>query len=188
MTCMPQVHRWDVQEISFAGPEAGNPCGQCITAVFTGAREQRTVQGFYDGDGRYMVRFMPAFEGEYTYQIDAGFTALSGSFLGIFTGIRDNSQRKRRYVMDYNFTQIEKKWQDYWASYGNQIGLTTGYVHEVYDEGYVAKRMEIGAVVAAAPKNQVKRLEPKEGNIVLLIGGRTGRDGIGGATGSSISA
>lgn len=80
MTCMPQVHRWDVQEISFAGPEAGNPYGQCITAVFTGAREQRAVQGFYDGDGRYMVRFMPAFEGEYTYQIDAGFTALSGSF------------------------------------------------------------------------------------------------------------
>ena len=73
------------------------------------------------------------------------------------------------------------------SSYGNQIGLTTGYVHEVYDEGYVAKRMEIGAVVAAAPKNQVKRLEPKDGNIVLLIGGRTGRDGIGGATGSSKS-
>ena len=73
------------------------------------------------------------------------------------------------------------------SSYGNQIGLTTGYVHEVYDEGYVAKRMEIGAVVAAAPKNQVKRLEPQDGNIVLLIGGRTGRDGIGGATGSSKS-
>ena len=73
------------------------------------------------------------------------------------------------------------------SSYGNQIGLTTGYVHEVYHEGYVAKRMEIGAVVAAAPKAQVKRLEPQEGDIVLLIGGRTGRDGIGGATGSSKS-
>ena len=73
------------------------------------------------------------------------------------------------------------------SSYGNQIGLTTGYVHEIYDEGYVAKRMEIGAVVAAAPKNQVKRLEPNDGNVVLLIGGRTGRDGIGGATGSSKS-
>ena len=73
------------------------------------------------------------------------------------------------------------------SSYGNQIGLTTGYVHEVYHPGYVAKRMEIGAVVAAAPKNQVKRLEPQDGNIVLLIGGRTGRDGIGGATGSSKS-
>ena len=73
------------------------------------------------------------------------------------------------------------------SSYGNQIGLTTGYVHEIYDEGYLAKRMEIGAVVAAAPKDQVKRLIPKEGNIVLLIGGRTGRDGIGGATGSSKS-
>lgn len=71
------------------------------------------------------------------------------------------------------------------SSYGNQIGLTTGYVHEIYDEGYLAKRMEVGAVVAAAPKEQVKRLEPKPGNIVLLIGGRTGRDGIGGATGSS---
>ncbi len=73
------------------------------------------------------------------------------------------------------------------SSYGNQIGLTTGYVHEVYHEGYVAKRMEIGAVVAAAPKEQVKRLEPLKGHIVLLIGGRTGRDGIGGATGSSKS-
>ena len=73
------------------------------------------------------------------------------------------------------------------SSYGNQIGLTTGYVHEVYHEGYVAKRMEIGAVVAAAPKKQVKRDEPLNGHIVLLIGGRTGRDGIGGATGSSKS-
>ena len=73
------------------------------------------------------------------------------------------------------------------SSYGNQIGLTTGYVHEVYHEGYVAKRMEIGAVIAAAPKEQVKRLEPLNGHIVLLIGGRTGRDGIGGATGSSKS-
>ena len=73
------------------------------------------------------------------------------------------------------------------SSYGNQIGLTTGYVHEIYHEGYVAKRMEIGAVVAAAPKEQVKRLDPLPGHIVLLIGGRTGRDGIGGATGSSKS-
>ncbi|MDO4439461.1 MAG: phosphoribosylformylglycinamidine synthase [Eubacteriales bacterium] len=73
------------------------------------------------------------------------------------------------------------------SSYGNQIGLTTGYVHEIYDEGYVAKRMELGAVVAAAPKSQVKRLEPLCGHVVLLIGGRTGRDGVGGATGSSKS-
>lgn len=71
------------------------------------------------------------------------------------------------------------------SSYGNQIGLTTGYVHEIYDEGYIAKRMELGAVVAAAPKAQVKRLQPLNGHVVLLIGGRTGRDGIGGATGSS---
>ncbi|MDD8048967.1 MAG: phosphoribosylformylglycinamidine synthase [Thomasclavelia sp.] len=71
------------------------------------------------------------------------------------------------------------------SSYGNQIGLATGYVHEIYDDGYVAKRMELGAVVAAAPKEQVKRLIPQTGQIVLLIGGRTGRDGIGGATGSS---
>lgn len=73
------------------------------------------------------------------------------------------------------------------SSYGNQIGLTTGYVHEIYDEGYLAKRMELGAVVAAAPKQQVIRDIPQPGQIVLLIGGRTGRDGIGGATGSSKS-
>lgn len=58
----------------------------------------------------------------------------------------------------------------WFSSYGNQIGLTTGYVHEIYDEGYIAKRMEVGAVVAAAPKEQVKRLEPQNGQIVLLIG------------------
>ena len=73
------------------------------------------------------------------------------------------------------------------SSYGNQIGLTTGYVHEIYDEGYIAKRMELGAVVAAAPKEQVIRDIPEPGQIVLLIGGRTGRDGVGGATGSSKS-
>ena len=71
------------------------------------------------------------------------------------------------------------------AGYGNQIGLTTGQVQEYYDPGYVAKRMEIGAVVGAAPRAQVRREEPVPGDVVLLVGGRTGRDGIGGATGSS---
>ncbi len=73
------------------------------------------------------------------------------------------------------------------SSYGNQIGLATGYVKEIYHEGYAAKRMELGAVIAAAPKRQVQRGTPKANDIVLLIGGRTGRDGIGGATGSSKS-
>ncbi|MBM7870889.1 phosphoribosylformylglycinamidine synthase [Clostridium pascui] len=72
-----------------------------------------------------------------------------------------------------------------YSSYGNQIGLATGQVSEVYDEGFVAKRMEVGAVIAAAPKENVVREEPKCGDIVVLIGGRTGRDGLGGATGSS---
>ncbi len=72
-----------------------------------------------------------------------------------------------------------------YSSYGNQIGLATGQVTEIYDEGYVAKRMEIGAVVAAAPRNMVYRGTPEKGDIILLVGGRTGRDGIGGATGSS---
>lgn len=71
------------------------------------------------------------------------------------------------------------------AGYGNQIGLTTGQVREYYDPGYVAKRMEIGAVVGAAPRAQVRREEPVPGDVIVLIGGRTGRDGIGGATGSS---
>lgn len=71
------------------------------------------------------------------------------------------------------------------ASYGNQIGVSTGLVDEIYHPGYEAKRMEVGAVVAAVPEANVVRLEPTEGDIVLLIGGRTGRDGIGGATGSS---
>ena len=72
-----------------------------------------------------------------------------------------------------------------YSSYGNQIGLATGQVVEIYNEGYVAKRMEIGAVVAAAPRNTVRRGTPEEGDVILLVGGRTGRDGIGGATGSS---
>ena len=72
-----------------------------------------------------------------------------------------------------------------YSSYGNQIGLATGLVDEVYHPNYVAKRMEIGAVVAAAPKKNVKRLTSDPGNVIILIGGRTGRDGIGGATGSS---
>lgn len=71
------------------------------------------------------------------------------------------------------------------AGYGNQIGLTTGQVQEYYDPGYVAKRMEIGAVVGAAPRSLVRREEPAPGDVVVLVGGRTGRDGIGGATGSS---
>ena len=74
---------------------------------------------------------------------------------------------------------------DGYSSYGNQIGLATGQVAEVYHPNYVAKRMEIGAVVAAAPKENVFRGTPAAGDVILLIGGRTGRDGVGGATGSS---
>ena len=74
-----------------------------------------------------------------------------------------------------------------YSSYGNQIGLATGIVHEFYHPGYIAKRMEIGAVVAAAPADHVIRETPEPGDVVLLLGGRTGRDGIGGATGSSKS-
>ena len=74
-----------------------------------------------------------------------------------------------------------------YSSYGNQIGLATGLVDEFYHEGYKAKRMECGAVIAAAPAENVKRLNPEPGDIVILLGGKTGRDGIGGATGSSKS-
>ena len=72
-----------------------------------------------------------------------------------------------------------------YSSYGNQIGLATGLVNEIYHPNYVAKRMEIGAVIAAAPRRQVKRLTPTPGDIIILLGGRTGRDGCGGATGAS---
>ncbi len=72
-----------------------------------------------------------------------------------------------------------------YSSYGYQIGSTTGYVQEFYHEGFVAKRMELGALVAAAPKDWVVRKKPEKGDLVLLIGGRTGRDGIGAAVGSS---
>ena len=74
-----------------------------------------------------------------------------------------------------------------YSSYGNQIGLATGLVNEVYHPNYVAKRMEIGAVIAAAPRRAVKRLTSDPGDIIILLGGRTGRDGIGGATGASKS-
>ena len=72
-----------------------------------------------------------------------------------------------------------------YSSYGNQIGLATGYVKEIYHPGYVAKRMEIGAVMGAAPRRCVKRENSDPGDIIILLGGRTGRDGCGGATGSS---
>ncbi|MEG2174491.1 MAG: AIR synthase-related protein [Oscillospiraceae bacterium] len=72
-----------------------------------------------------------------------------------------------------------------YSSYGNQIGLATGHVHELYHPGYAAKRMEVGAVIGAAPADNVVRLCPEPGDIILLLGGRTGRDGCGGATGSS---
>jgi len=72
-----------------------------------------------------------------------------------------------------------------YSSYGNQIGLATGQVAEVYDENFVAKRMEIGAVIGAAPKSSVVRKASREGDVIILLGGRTGRDGCGGATGSS---
>ncbi|MBR4537720.1 MAG: phosphoribosylformylglycinamidine synthase [Clostridia bacterium] len=72
-----------------------------------------------------------------------------------------------------------------YSSYGNQIGLATGEVHELYHPGYAAKRMEIGAVIAAAPADNVRREVPAPGDIIILLGGRTGRDGCGGATGSS---
>ncbi len=74
-----------------------------------------------------------------------------------------------------------------YSSYGNQIGLATGIVDEIYDPGYAAKRMEIGAVIAAAPAENVRREVPDAGDVVILLGGRTGRDGCGGATGSSKS-
>ena len=74
-----------------------------------------------------------------------------------------------------------------YSSYGNQIGLATGLVDEIYHEGYKAKRMEIGAVIAAAQAQNVKRIVPVKGDIIVLLGGRTGRDGIDGATGSSKS-
>ncbi|MBP5577899.1 MAG: phosphoribosylformylglycinamidine synthase [Ruminococcus sp.] len=74
-----------------------------------------------------------------------------------------------------------------YSSYGNQIGLATGHVAEVYHPGYVAKRMEIGAVLGAAPAENIRRERPEAGDIVILLGGKTGRDGCGGATGSSKS-
>ena len=72
-----------------------------------------------------------------------------------------------------------------YSSYGNQIGLATGKVEEIYHEGYTAKRMEVGAVIAAVPKENVIRDKPVHGDLIILVGGRTGRDGCGGATGSS---
>ena len=96
---------------------------------------------------------------------------------------------------DYNQTlagklpqaKITKEAAHGYSSYGNQIGLATGLVDEFYHEGYKAKRLECGAVIAAAPVANVKRLDPVKGDLVILLGGKTGRDGIGGATGSSKS-
>ena len=80
---------------------------------------------------------------------------------------------------------ISKRAAHGYSSYGNQIGVTTGFVKEYYNDRFLAKRMEVGAVIAATPKDQVIREVPEPGDIVILVGGRTGRDGCGGATGSS---
>lgn len=90
-------------------------------------------------------------------------------------------------TMEFKLPQrkITKEAAHGYSSYGNQIGLATGLVEEVYHEGYKAKRLEIGAVIAAAPAEQVVRECPVDGDLIVLIGGRTGRDGCGGATGSS---
>lgn len=81
--------------------------------------------------------------------------------------------------------QITQTAMEGYSSYGYEIGSATGYVREYYDEGFLAKRLELGALVAAVPKDWVRRESPKAGDLVLLIGGRTGRDGIGAAVGSS---
>ena len=83
--------------------------------------------------------------------------------------------------------KISKEAAHGYSSYGNQIGLATGQVTEVYHPGFLAKRLEVGAVIAAVPKENVIREVPEPGDVVLLIGGRTGRDGCGGATGSSVA-
>jgi phosphoribosylformylglycinamidine synthase len=80
---------------------------------------------------------------------------------------------------------ISKVSAEGFSSYGNQIGLATAYVQEITHPGYKAKHMEVGVVVGASPANHVRRVEPQMGDIVILIGGKTGRDGIGGASGSS---
>lgn len=82
-------------------------------------------------------------------------------------------------------SKISKTAAKGYSSYGNQIGLATTYVEELFDPGYTAKRMEVGGVIGAAPKNHVKREKPQPGDVIIYIGGATGRDGIGGATGSS---
>ncbi len=90
-------------------------------------------------------------------------------------------------TMEYKLPQrkITREAAAGYSSYGNQIGLATGLVHEVYHPGYKAKRMEIGAVIGAAPAENVVRERPQKGDLIILIGGATGRDGCGGATGSS---
>ncbi len=102
------------------------------------------------------------------------------------TGSGDPRERAQD-TMQYKLPQrkITREAAAGYSSYGNQIGLATGLVNEIYHEGYKAKRMEIGAVIGAAPSKNVRRERPATGDLILLIGGRTGRDGCGGATGSS---
>ena len=102
------------------------------------------------------------------------------------TGSGDPRERTEE-TIEYKLPQrkITREAAAGYSSYGNQIGLATGLVRELYHPGYKAKRMEIGAVIGAAPAGNVVRERPAKGDVIILIGGRTGRDGIGGATGSS---
>ncbi len=102
------------------------------------------------------------------------------------TGSADPRQKYEE-TLDGKLPQrkITRTAKDGYSSYGYQIGAATGYVREVYDPGYLAKRMEVGALVAAAPKDFVYRGKAEPGDVIVLVGGRTGRDGLGGAVGSS---
>ncbi len=91
----------------------------------------------------------------------------------------------KHYPGNYLREKIARESSHGYSAYGNQIGLATGMVHEIYHPNYVAKHMEIGAVIAATPRKNVIRETSDPGDIIVLLGGRTGRDGCGGATGSS---
>ena len=165
-----------------------NACSIVVTADIDGKEEEWLVM-FKNETHNHPTEIEP-FGGAATCLGGAIRDPLSGRSY-VYQAMRvTGAADPRRPLKDTMAGKLPQKKITLWAAagysaYGNQIGLATGQVREIYHEGYMAKRMEIGAVIAAAPKVNVVRERPVAGDFIVLVGGRTGRDGCGGATGSS---
>lgn len=189
-SCFGKYHKNILHDENIEVSEEVNACSFFTDIVNNGKSEKWLVQ-FKNETHNHPTEIEP-FGGASTCVGGAIRDPLSGRSY-VYQAMRitgsGNVLQKREDTLAHKLPQadISKKAAAGYSSYGNQIGLATTYVKELYDDSYVAKHMEVGAVVGAVKVGDYKRQSPENGDIVLLIGGRTGRDGIQGASGSSLS-